>query len=224
MGGGFASATTREFTTPELFAYQVAGRLPAQGTDDSAGIGEFARAVSGAVQKSFQGHELPELVYEPGRCIAGPNQFLLLTVCRTKSRQGVGTWLIADGGLSTVTLPTYYEYHEVFLCNDLNRPRTQRVNLIGPACFAGDIIYRNKRMPEVCPGEVIAIMDSGAYFTALESSFGFPRPAMISVKGAELRIIRCRETYEDMISRDIFDEEHKHEIHNQEDHIFALAG
>jgi diaminopimelate decarboxylase len=60
-------------------------------------------------------------------------------------------------------------------------------------------------MPDVREGEIIAIMDSGAYFTALESSFGFPRPAIVAINGATCRLIRSRETFEDMIARDIID-------------------
>jgi len=104
-----------------------------------------------------------------------------------------------------VTLPTFYEYHEVFLCNDVNRPRTLRSTITGPACFAGDVIYRNKLMPDVRPGEVLALMDSGAYFTAMESSFGFPRPAIVAVDGASCRLVRARETFDDMVSRDVMD-------------------
>jgi diaminopimelate decarboxylase len=153
----------------------------------------------------FGRDELPELLFEPGRCIASAAQFLLLTVHRIKERPGVGRWLIADGGLSTVTLPTFYEYHEVLLCNDVFRPRASRATIIGPACFAGDVIYRNKRMPDVHPGEVIAVMDSGAYFTAMESSFGFPHPAIVAVNGATCKLVRTRETFSEMVSRDVFD-------------------
>ena len=206
IGGGFASTTTRELTTRELLVYQGFNRLP-NGLDSGhrATVEDFAKEISNTVRKYFPSTELPELLYEPGRCIVSPNQFLLLTVHRITNRPGIAKWLITDGGLSTVTMPTYYEYHEVLLCNDVNRPRTERVTIIGPACFAGDIVYRNKRMPEVRRGEIIAIMDSGAYFTALESSFGFPRPAIVAINGATYRLIRNRETFENMIARDIID-------------------
>ena len=223
VGGGFASAGTHEFTTTEILAYQMFDRLPGSAIDHSIPMEDFALAISKQVRALFAGHTLPELLYEPGRCIAGPNQFLLLTVHRTKMRKGIGTWLITDGGLSTVTLPTYYEHHEVFLCNDVNRPRTGRATLIGPACFAGDIIYKNKRMPQVHPGEILAIMDSGAYFTSLESSFGFPRPAILAINGASCRIIRARETYDDMIARDIIEEE-RYEICNQHYRLPSRVG
>lgn len=204
VGGGFASATTRELTTAELLTYHAFGKLPKPHHHGRTGtFMEFAEVIARAVLDHFPGSALPDLIFEPGRCITSSNQFLLLTVHRVKERKGVGKWLIADGGLSTVTTPTYYEYHEILLCNDVTRPRTEMVTIIGPACFAGDIIYRNKLMPKVTPGEVIAIMDSGAYFTALESSFGFPRPAIVTVSGSSHRLVRTRETFENMTARDL---------------------
>ena len=117
-------------------------------------------------------------------------------------RQGVGRWIITDGGIGTITLPTYYEFHEIFLCNQLSRPVNRKATIIGPCCFAADIVYKNKPMPEVKSGEVLAIMDTGAYFTSLESNFGFPRPAIVSVSENGHEIIRQRENFEQLIGRD----------------------
>ncbi|MEE9289029.1 MAG: hypothetical protein V3U69_05520 [Bacteroidota bacterium] len=203
VGGGFASMTTREFTTREMLLYEGFDRLPSgMSRNCDASFDDFAREISIGVLQSFPSEELPELLFEPGRCLVSPNQFLLLTVHRVKQRPGVRKWLITDGGLGTVSMPTYYEYHEVFLCNNALRPRTERVTIIGPVCFAGDVVYRNKLMPEVRSGEVLAVMDSGAYFTALESSFGFPRPAIVSVHQGLHRLVRRRETFEEMVARD----------------------
>lgn len=202
VGGGFASPTSREFTSREMLEYQALGMLPSpNGTRRTAGFADYAEAITHSVRKAFAGPELPELIYEPGRCITSANQMLLLTVHRIKRRAGK-TWLITDGGLGTVTLPTFYEWHEVFLCNDVRRPRTLRATIIGPGCFAGDVVYRNKPMAEVRPGEVIAVMDTGAYFLALESSFGFPRSAVASVRNGIHRLVRHRESFGEMTGRD----------------------
>jgi diaminopimelate decarboxylase len=203
VGGGFASMTTRELTTREFLVYQGLERLPGgirEGED--AKFEDFAGAISGALLRIFPADELPELIAEPGRSIAGPNQFLLLTVRFVKERRGVRKWLLTDGGLGTVSLPTFYEYHEVFLADEVNRPRTEKVTIVGPVCFASDIVYRNKWMPSVRPGEVLAVMDSGAYFIAQESSFGFARPAVAAVEGDSCRLVRRRESFADMTGRD----------------------
>jgi len=204
VGGGFASATTREMSTRELLVYQGFERLPAA-TDvaDCATFEDFAAEIGGAVRRIFPEPERPEIIVEPGRSIASPNQFLLLTVTQVKVRPKVRTWLITDGGLGTVTLPTFYECHEVLLADDLCRPRARKVTIVGPVCFASDVVYRNIPMPVVRPGEVIAVMDSGAYFIAQESSFGFPRPAVVAVNKNACRLVRRRETFEDLAGRDV---------------------
>lgn len=204
VGGGYASTTSREYTSWEMLAYQVRGRAPRVVLRaDEFRASDFAREIARTVEDCFDAASLPELIFEPGRSLVGPNQLLLLTVRRVKERRGVGTWLVADGGLGTVTLPTYYEHHEVFLCDDARRPRERDVTIVGPACFGGDIVYRRKRMPVVHPGEVIAVMDSGAYFTGLESSFGFARVAIAEVGAEGHRLLRRRETFDDWTSRDI---------------------
>jgi len=204
IGGGLAAPTTREMTTLELLAYQGWGRLPSAPRPNGAlTFGRLADVVTTALAELFQHHAMPELLVEPGRSIVSPNQLLLLTVNGVKHRPRAATWLITDGGVGTVATPTYYEYHEVFVCDGVHRPRTQRVQIVGPACFAGDVVYRNKRMPQVRAGDVLAVMDSGAYFTAMESSFGFPRPPVVAVSGDRSSLLRRRETFEESIGRDV---------------------
>jgi diaminopimelate decarboxylase len=203
VGGGFASATTRELTGRELLLYHGLGRRPSpEGGATCGRIDDFARTITATLRSLFPGDDPPELLCEPGRSVASASQFLLLTVHRVKERPGLRRWVITDGGLGTVTLPTFYECHEVMLADDVRRPRTQTATIIGPVCFASDIVYRNARLPRIAPGEVIAVMDSGAYFTSLESSFGFGRPAVVAVDGSRVRLCRRGETFHDMIGRD----------------------
>ncbi len=202
VGGGFGARTSREMTQLEMLLYQGTGRMPpATRPERQPTFEAFAREIAAGVEHAFGGQR-PELLLEPGRCIVGASQHLLLTVHGVKRRPGAGTWLITDGGLGTVTMPTFYEHHEVLLADEPDRPRLETVTITGPVCFAGDVVYRNKAMPRVRPGEVLAVMDSGAYFTALESSFGFPRPAIVAVGDGAPRLLRRRETFADMTARD----------------------
>ncbi len=149
---------------------------------------------------------MPRLYLEPGRSVAGPAQVLLLTVASVKERPRAGTWVITDGGAGTCAFPLYYELHEVVLANDLAAPLAGRVDMVGPACFSSNWIYRKKRMPELSPGDVIAILDTGAYFLSLEANFGFPRTAIAMVGPGGARLIRRRETCEEMAARDLLPE------------------
>ncbi len=125
-----------------------------------------------------------------------------MTVGAVKDRFGVGKWVITDGGAGTCAFPLYYEFHEVVLANEVTASPTEDVALVGPVCFASNWIYRRKKMPPLKPGDIIAIMDSVAYFLALEANFGFPRSAVLSVKNGQTRLLRRRESVEEMAARD----------------------
>jgi len=201
VGGGFASMTTRELSSFEMLNSQAFNSYQLKfGNQKFYSFEDYMNEINQAVLKLF-GSNTPNIYFEPGRCLTSPAQLLLLKVQRIKERNGK-KWLITDGGLGTITMPTYYEYHEIFLCNQFNRTGKEKVTITGPCCFASDLVYKNKLLPTVKEGEVLALMDTGAYFNALESSFNFNKPAIISIYDDECRIVRRRETFQDMIGRD----------------------
>jgi len=208
IGGGFAAPLSREMGNWEMLRYAATGALPtAPHIPRFAGFEAFAAAVARGIQELFGTGVVPELIAEPGRSIASAHQILLLRAHQVKERPGVGQWVTTDGGIGTVTMPTYYEFHELFLCNDARRPRDRYLSINGPGCFAADQVYRNKFMPKILPDEVIAIMDSGAYFSSWESNFGFPRPAVVAALQGHTRVLRHRETFDQMMARDVFEDQ-----------------
>jgi len=218
VGGGFASMTTRELSSFEMLASQALRSYQLKFRRQKFySFKDYLNEISKAVVNFF-GLNVPEIYFEPGRCLVSPAQILLLRVHRIKERNGK-KWLITDGGLGTITMPTYYEYHEVFLCNEFNRPIKEKVTITGPCCFASDLVYKNKILPKVKEAELLAIMDTGAYFNALESSFNFNKPAIISINGDECELVRRRETFSDMTERDNIEyhtirKENNHEIYS----------
>jgi diaminopimelate decarboxylase len=205
IGGGFGVPTSRELSTGEFLLYQALGRLPDPPRPRRfPPVERFAEAIGNTIASACarRGLPLPRLIVEPGRAVVSGAGVLLVTVHAVKHRRGVGSWVITDGGAGTVAFPMFYEYHEVFLCRDVHAARTHRYHLVGSACHSADWIARNKRMPPLAPGDVLAICDAGAYFTVQESNFGFPRPAIIAVRDGRTRVLRRRETFEDMVARD----------------------
>lgn len=201
IGGGFATPRSRAFTSREMLTYAAFGWLPRLGRPSPEPTA-FVESIASAVRAAFAGDRLPRLLFEPGRSIAGPSQFMLLTVLGVKHRPGIGRWIVTDGGLGTVTMPTYYEVHEIFPCHAPKRRRTTDFTILGPGCFSGDIVYRHKRLPSIGTGDVLALMDTGAYFTALESNFGHPRPAVVCIERGGVSLLRRRETADEFFARD----------------------
>ena len=206
VGGGFGVPTSRELDTLEFLRYQALGHLPAPpDATRFPPIEAFARTIAGGLERGVRQHglPLPSLLLEPGRAVVSGADVLLVRVGQVKQRGGVGTWVVTDGAAGTVAFPLFYEYHEVFLCRAPHAPRLCTYSLVGPVCFSADWIYREKRMPRIVPGDVLAVCDAGAYFTVQESSFGFPRPAIVAVRAGQARLLRRRETFEDMVARDL---------------------
>jgi diaminopimelate decarboxylase len=201
-GGGFASPGTRGLNTRELLMYQGLKRFPSGNSKPVVGISKYISTITASIRKLFDNNVLPELILEPGRYLTSSSQVLLLKVHRIKERKGAGKWLITDGGIGTITMPTYYEYHEIFLCNDVKKKCNEKVTISGPCCFAEDIVYKHKLMPGVNEGQILAIMDCGAYFNQMESNFGFVKPPVISVNGQGHKIVRRRESFQDLLLRD----------------------
>jgi len=205
VGGGLGVPFSREMTKMELLWYQTFDHIASNGLPNKdVSFKKFANSVTIGVKSLFDHKRYPELIFEPGRCISSQNQLLLLNIHQIKERKGIRKWIIANAGIGTLTMPTFYEHHEIIVCNDIYRNNSGKATLAGPGCFAADVIYRNIPMPEINPGELIAIMDSGAYFTSGESNFGFPKPAIVSVFQGDHSLLRSRETFEDMVSLDIF--------------------
>jgi diaminopimelate decarboxylase len=207
VGGGFGVPTSRELDTMEFLLYQAVGRLPKPPAPERfPSIEEFAATIAGTLACALRSRgitSVPRLVVEPGRAIVSGAGVLLVGVGGRKERDGVGTWIITDGAAGTVAFPLFYEYHEVFLCRAPHARRTERYSIVGSVCFSADWIYRNKRMPPVRTGDVLAVCDAGAYFTVQESSFGFPHPPIVAVRGGRAQLLRRRETFEDMVQRDV---------------------
>lgn len=203
IGGGFGVPTSREMTSWELLLVQAFGKLPdPRLPSHGLSFKDFAGQIKSGIAELFKGHRIPQLILEPGRCIISSNQMLLARVHDVKERKGVRKWIITDAGIGTAAMPVYYEFHELLVCNDIRRKPEEKVTLSGQGCFSADLIYSNKWMPLIRPGEVISIMDSGAYFTSWESNFGFPRPAIAVAYQNQHGLIRQREDFKSMVTQD----------------------
>jgi len=204
LGGGFGTSTSREMSTRELLLYQGAFVLPPVPADPEpfpALAAALVDLVLSLVDARASG--CPRLIVETGRYVTGPAQVLLVTASHVKRRKGVAPWIVTDGGAGTVAFPLYYEIHEVLNCSRAESGPRVPVTMVGPVCYSTDWIYRNKRMPPIEPGDVLAVLDAGAYFSVLERNFGFLRSAIVGVAGGEARLLRRRETPEDAVRRDL---------------------
>ena len=170
-------------------------------------IADYAAVISSAVETrcDYLGFGRPQLVVEPGRAIVGRAGVALYSVGAIKDIPNVRKYVSLDGGMGDNIRPALYEAsYEAVVANRVSAPAEETVTLAGKFCESGDVLVRDICLPELEPGDLVAIPSSGAYAPSMASNYNLnPRPAIVMVGDGSARLIRRRETYEDMMAADI---------------------
>jgi diaminopimelate decarboxylase len=157
-----------------------------------------------AERVAAHGLPLPELVLEPGRSIAGPAGVTLYTVGAIKQTAAGVTYAAVDGGMADNPRPALYgAVYQAFLPDRAGEPGIRTYAIAGKHCESGDVLIEAARLPELRPGDVLAVAATGAYNSTMASTYnGLPRPAAVIVSGGADRLIVARERIADLLSRE----------------------
>jgi diaminopimelate decarboxylase len=141
-----------------------------------------------------------KLLLEPGRFLVAQAGALLARVLYVK-KNGAKTFVITDTAMNDLIRPALYQAHHEIVPVKKPRPgRTKAVDVVGPVCETGDFLARDREMPAVKKGDLVAVLDAGAYGMSLASNYNTrPRPAEVLVHGRRAELIRRRETVEEML-------------------------
>jgi diaminopimelate decarboxylase len=187
MGGGLGVAYTREDRPPTVEAW--------------------AEAIAESVREEWAriGRPMPRLLVEPGRAVAARAGLSLYRVGTVKEVPGVRTYAAVDGGMSDQLRPMLYgAVYEPLLANRADEEPAQRLRLVGKHCESGDVLVADAALPETRAGDLVCLPATGAYGLAMASNYnGVPRPAVVFVGGGDARLVTRRETYADIVARDI---------------------
>jgi diaminopimelate decarboxylase len=140
------------------------------------------------------------LLLEPGRSIVAPAGVLVTTVLYRKTNNSK-KFLIVNAGMNDLLRPSLYNAFHEMVPVEMKRENSERetVDVVGPVCETGDFFARDRQLPVVEEGELLAILDAGAYGMALASNYNTrPRPAEVLVQGKSAKVIRRRETVADL--------------------------
>src|SRR5579863_7505366 len=139
------------------------------------------------------------VVLEPGRSIVAAAG-VLLTKTLYRKQTGEKEFVIVDAAMNDLIRPALYgAYHDILPVRQNNNRRI-RADVVGPVCETGDFLARDRDMPDVMPGDVLAISTAGAYgFTQASTYNAGRRAAEVMVDGEQWRVVRKRESYEDLI-------------------------
>jgi len=144
------------------------------------------------------------LIFEPGRVIVG-NAGILVTRVLYLKEGPAKQFVIVDAGMNDLIRPSLYgSYHQIQPVVYRQRPET-RADVVGPICETGDFLARDRHLPQVEPGEMLAVMSTGAYGFSMSSNYNSrPRPAEVLVRGDRFEVIRSRETLDDLLRGERF--------------------
>lgn len=172
-----------------------------------APLGELAAEVAEAVARSWGEHGLaaPRLMLEPGRALVGQAGVTLYRVLNVKRLDGV-TWVAVDGGISDNPRPELYGARYTALsASRADQPATETVSIAGLHCESGDVLIDDVSLPPPRPGDLLAVPATGAYTLAMSSNYNAtPRPAAVLVAGGEARVVRRRETLDDLLALEVW--------------------
>lgn len=186
LGGGFGITYTQEDTAiaPAEFIQHIAATLK-----------------TATAERHLA---LPEIWIEPGRAIVGPAGYNLYTVSSRKDIPNLTSYLSVDGGMGDNIRPALYQAkYEAVVANKLNAPQQETVHLAGKYCESGDILVDQLALPRTEPGDLIAMLDTGAYGYSMASNYNRnPRPAVVFVEQGQAKLVVRRETYADLIRLD----------------------
>lgn len=142
-----------------------------------------------------------KILLEPGRFIVG-NAGVLLTRCLYEKKGAAKTFKIVDAGMNDLIRPALYEgHHEIVPLVQAADDRRVRVDVVGPICESGDFFCQDRDLADFQPGECVALMSAGAYGFAMASNYNSrPLPAEILVTGTTAKVIRKRQSFEDLIA------------------------
>ena len=166
--------------------------------DAAAKVSEYAAAIEHSLG-NFDGR----LLIEPGRFVVAQAGALVARVLYVK-RNGKKTFVITDAAMNDLIRPALYQaYHEIVLVRPTaGKPRI--VDVVGPVCESGDFFARDRKLAPVAPGDLVALLDAGAYGMAQSSNYNSRlRPAEVLVEGARARLIRRRETIGDLLAPEV---------------------
>ena len=179
--------------------------------DRVIGLGTFVEQIIASVRTLAEQYQLnvPAIWVEPGRSIVGEAGYSLYTVGSRKDVPGLTPYVTVDGGMGDNIRPALYqaEYEALVAKRPAAEP-VEKIHLAGRFCESGDILIDQACLPKTKPGDVIAVLATGAYGYSMASNYNrVPRPAVVFAENGQAQEVVTRETYDDLIKNDRFYQE-----------------
>ncbi len=202
-GGSLACPTVASVPARSFRLHRALGTdLIPPVVEEAISVAQASQMAHKATREHFdsRGWPSPIVAMEPGRSLTGDTQMLLVSVVDVSSH-GPLSHAVLDGGRN-IAEPLPHEFHQLFHVSKPSAPHDTSYRLVGPICTPSDVLYYSWRLPVLEVGDVLAVMDAGAYFVPFSTSFSFPRPSIVEYD-SEVRELRRREDFTDLVDRDL---------------------
>jgi diaminopimelate decarboxylase len=168
---------------------------------------DYAAVVTNALAETVRRHRLEPLrvIVEPGRAIVARAGVALYTTGPRKAVPGGTTFLAVDGGMGDNPRPALYgARYWAALVEQMTAPPDETVRIVGRYCESGDVLVEDVALPGALPGAILAIPVSGAYHLPMASNYNLlARPAVVFVRDGQARLVRRRETLDDLLRLEV---------------------
>ncbi|CAI2640437.1 Diaminopimelate decarboxylase [Apilactobacillus kunkeei] len=186
LGGGFGIqyVSTDGYLAPEKFVESIINTIKEQ-----------------ASQYNLQ---IPAIWIEPGRSIVGSAGLTLYTVGSQKRVDGIKPYVAVDGGMGDNIRPMLYDAeYEVVSANNPRAQTVEEVRLVGKYCESGDVLIKNASVPSLNAGDVVAVLDTGAYGYSMASNYNLNlKPAIVFVEKGKAQLVTKRQSFENLYELD----------------------
>lgn len=175
--------------------------------DRPAAVETLVETVVDAVRAEWGRVGLPQpaIMLEPGRSIVGRAGVTVYRVMSAKDVPGIRRYVAVDGGMSDLLRPMLYgAVYEPLVANRADAEPDGAVRIVGKHCESGDVLVGEAELPPVAAGDLICLAATGAYGVSMASNYnGVTRPAVVFVHDGDARVVTRRETYADIVARDL---------------------
>lgn len=205
IGGGYGIETSKNMSGTEYGLYRLFGIQPRRAyLEPCKDFSSYIEDISTAVRSFCCNNKLPmpTVIIEPGRLLTSKSEVLLASIKSIKEYDGCLPFAITDAGRLSQAFPCDFEFHEAFLANAMSRRQYREDNVTGRVCTKSDWLFRKKALPELRAGDILAVMDAGAYFSSYAMNFAFPRACIVGISKGEVRVLRRRESFRHLVAMD----------------------
>lgn len=177
--------------------------IPYTPEENTVDIDRFAKENVELFKEKLAEYDMgnPTMYLEPGRYLVGDASVLLVRVNSVKEsyRKFIGV----DAGFNTLLRPAMYDsYHHIVVANNMNAPIKEEIDIAGNVCESGDLFARDRPMPEIKEGDLLGILNAGAYGFTMSSNYNSrPLTPEVLVENGNCHLVREKETFDDLMAK-----------------------